>query len=374
MKKMEDALRESEERFRLLTEHAQDIIFRYLVRDEPKFEYISPAVTKLLGYAPEDFYRNRRFVWRLIQPEDRATLVNAFAQSSQEHVSVRLQVLHKSGKTVWLDIRMHPVHDEDENMMAVEGIARDITERKEAEEVLRRSESRFRGIFESDIAGFFFMNMNGEITDANDAFLEMLGFEREDVKEGRLNANAMTPSEYAARDRKALESLLETGNSQAYEKEFIREDGTRAPILIGGSLLGESDSISYVIDLTERKQAEESLRDEHRLAARLEGALQTIRTLQHEINNPLQALVIMLDLLAPRFEGESDADRVRFSRMREATQRIVNVVGRISQITRLNTIPSAAGDRLRLPDEGDPSAEQPKKTESPKPSEKSKQE
>lgn len=149
-------------------------------------------------------------------------------------------------------------------------VKRDTTERQRTEKVLRESESRFRRLAESNIIGVMFANFNGKIWEANDAFLEIVGYSRQDLRLERLRWDAITPPEYRAVDERLIEATLRSGASPLLEKEYIRKDGKRIPILAGVALLeGSQDNcICFILDLTERKRAELALqRSAQRLAA-----------------------------------------------------------------------------------------------------------
>ena len=156
--------------------------------------------------------------------------------------------------------------DEEGHPTFMLGTIQDITDRKEAEETLRQSEERLRRFYESGLLGVIYWNMNGQIVDANDKFLEMVGYQRGDLVAGRIDWVNMTPPEYRHLDDRSVEELKTTGvNKVPFEKEYIRKDGTRVPIILAGAMLDEArfNGVAFVIDITERKRAEEALQKAH---------------------------------------------------------------------------------------------------------------
>ncbi len=152
-----------------------------------------------------------------------------------------------------------------------ERLQQEISERKRAQEereqafsALRQSEVRFRRLVESNIIGIICTDLDGNITEANDAFLKIVGYEHSELLRGELYWDAITPLEYRSLDERAIAELLGSGVCTPYEKEFIRSDGTRVPIMIGSVLLEESQqsAVGFVLDLTERKIAEQKIREQ----------------------------------------------------------------------------------------------------------------
>ncbi|MCX5994060.1 MAG: PAS domain S-box protein, partial [Chloroflexi bacterium] len=149
-------------------------------------------------------------------------------------------------------------------------LAQDITERKQAEEKLKESESRLHRFYESGLIGVLYWNMNGQIVDANDKFLAIIGYSRDDLANGRINWIDMTPPEYRHLDDDSVVELKATGvNKEPFEKVYIRKDGTRVPILLAGAMLDEErfNGVAFVLDVTERKKAERTIekqREEYR--------------------------------------------------------------------------------------------------------------
>lgn len=136
-KKAEQALRESEAGFRLLAENAKDIIYRYRLLPEPGFEYVSPAATAITGYSPEEHYADPGLGFKLVLPEDHSILKDLSKEKISNPIVLRWK--RKDGKVIWTEQINVPIYDESGRLVALEGIARDITERKLAEEALRQA-------------------------------------------------------------------------------------------------------------------------------------------------------------------------------------------------------------------------------------------
>ncbi|MCP8937963.1 PAS domain S-box protein [Alsobacter sp. SYSU M60028] len=150
----------------------------------------------------------------------------------------------------------YPAKTQEGAVEAAGVIVEDVTDRRRAEASARESDARLRRLLEANLFGM--VTISGDRVDtANEAFLAMVGATAEDVAAGRLDWRAMTPPEYAAADEKALEELRESGASRPFEKELIRPDGKRVPILIGAARLDRPDhAICFVVDQTERRERE----------------------------------------------------------------------------------------------------------------------
>lgn len=137
-------------------------------------------------------------------------------------------------------------------------------EREQAFEALQRSEARLRRLIESNIIGVLFSRIDGTVIDANDAFLQIVGYDRAELEAGTINWQAMTSPEYAPLNQAAIAELIHTGTFSTFEKEYIRKDGCRIPVMIGGASLDDSQQsiISFVLDLTQHKRAENKIREQ----------------------------------------------------------------------------------------------------------------
>jgi len=137
--KVKEALQESEERFRRLMENLPDVVYRFRIVPTPAYEYISPAITRLIGYTPEDHYANPALGLDLIIPEDRPSLQTITDSAFSLKDPLTLRWLHRDGHVVWTEHRISPVNDASGNLVAVEGVIRDVTYRVRAEEALSQA-------------------------------------------------------------------------------------------------------------------------------------------------------------------------------------------------------------------------------------------
>ncbi|MDD2554366.1 MAG: CHASE4 domain-containing protein, partial [Desulfotomaculaceae bacterium] len=129
-------LQEKEELFRLLAENAQDIIYRYRYLPKQGFEYISPSVAGITGYTPEEFYADPDITYKIVHPDDRPALITFFQVSERNSKPQVIRWMHKNGSVVWTEHQKVPIYDKEMKLAALEGIARDITERKSTDEKL----------------------------------------------------------------------------------------------------------------------------------------------------------------------------------------------------------------------------------------------
>jgi PAS domain S-box-containing protein len=171
----------------------------------------------------------------------------------------------------WFDLSYSPVHAPDGSVAGVFAIGLETTSRVLAEReksrtelALRQSEQRLRRVLETDAVGVIFFNLEGTVIDANEVFLRMTGYTRDDIASGQLNWRVMTPPEYVAASKAQMERFTQTGRIGPYEKEYILKDGTRRWMLFAGRALGDGTIAEYCIDITDRRRAEAALNQSER--------------------------------------------------------------------------------------------------------------
>jgi len=166
---------------------------------------------------------------------------------------------------------------------------------------LRTSEQRFRRLFEANILGIAFSDFSGRKIEANDAFLDLIGYTREDLQADRIPWNLMTPSEYRHLDAHAEGELQANGVCLPFEKEYLRKDGRRVPVLIGVARLEDSldQCVGFAVDLSERRRLETQLR------ASLQEKEVLLKEVHHRVKNNLQIVASLLDIQANTIEDLS---------------------------------------------------------------------
>ena len=188
----------------------------------------------------------------------------------------------------------------------IQGLKIEVAERQKAEAEVRELasglEAKIRCLMDANVVGIVMWNLEGAITGANDEFLRMVLYDREDLDAGRIRWTDLTPPEWRGEDEKAIADLKAIGIFHPLEKEYFRKDGSRVSVLIGGALFEEQgkEGVAFVLDLTEQKRAQEKLqqaqqslyatRVELARVSRLTTMGELAASIAHEVNQPLTAV------------------------------------------------------------------------------------
>ncbi|MEH2236739.1 PAS domain-containing protein [Nostoc sp.] len=307
---IETNLRESEERIRLATTAAQlGMWFWNITTNELIW---TEKCKQLYGLSPEDEISFEIFL-NCVHPEDLHCIHEVIARCLEEKVEcdIEYRSLWPDGSIHWIAAKGRIFFDTEGRAVRMMGTTQDITQRKQAENDLRQRETQLRRLVDSNIIGIMFATPD-YITEANEAFLEMVGYTREELLAGKVHRRHITPPEYHALDQQGLEQLLTVGVCTPYEKEYIRKDGSRIPILIGGALVERSPAswICFILDLTPRKQLEKALRQQaEELKQVNRNKDEFLAILSHELRSPLNPILGWSSLLKSRKFDEVTTNR-----------------------------------------------------------------
>jgi PAS domain S-box-containing protein len=307
-KRTEEALRQSEERFRALVENSADGIV--LIGAQGTITYASPATTRILGYTIDEYVGRNGF--ELVHPDEAERLAGILAEMLQKPgypVTVQYRLRHKDGSWRWIEgvgtnLLAEP------SVRAIVANYRDITDRKQIEEALLENEDKYRQLFELESDAIVLIeNETGQIIEANTAASALYGYTYEDLL-GKKNSDLSAEPEETRR-------VTETTPVVADRVVFVplrfhrKKDGTVFPVEITGRFFvwrGRSVHIAAIRDITERKRAEaERLELERRLlhTQKLESLGVLAGGIAHDFNNLLTAILGNLDLALSSLSPDS---------------------------------------------------------------------
>jgi two-component system sensor histidine kinase/response regulator len=258
------ALRETEDRFRQLAENIHEVFWMSDVRGE-RMLYISPGYEEIWGRTCQSLYEQPRSWIESVHPDDRSAVIENMQQrQAGVFTDLEFRIVRSDGSVRWIRNRAFPINDADGNDSRIAGIAEDITDREQVTESLRKSEQRFRTFVDHATDGFFLQDHNYVVLDVNRQACESLGYTRDELI-------GMTPVDFDPNVTPAvLDNLtrsLDAGQLMAFESSHRRKDGTIFPVEIRGQSFyegGRRFAVAMVRDITERKRAEEALRESER--------------------------------------------------------------------------------------------------------------
>jgi PAS domain S-box-containing protein len=241
------------------------------------------------------------FILQRVHPDDRSRLSEILDRLAVDRSDFQVEhrLLMPDGRVKYLRVSGRAAHDSSSETDFV-GAVTDISAMKQAEHELQKREAKIRRLVDANVVGVLISDLEGPIIEANDAFLHMLGYSRDDLTSGRLRWRDLTPPEWQIVSQRAADQVRATGSCELFEKEYFRSDGTRVPVLVAAAAIDgtQTESVAFVLDLTERKRAEAERERLQQLEAdlarmnRVSMMGELAASLAHEIKQPIGAAVI----------------------------------------------------------------------------------
>jgi two-component system, sensor histidine kinase and response regulator len=341
----EQALRETEAVYKSLIEtlplnvFRKDLSGRFVDANKRFCDTLGRPLREILGksdadyFPPEQVQKYRRDDLHVMETGETLEDIEAYFKPTGEKLHV--QVLKA------------PVRDAGGQIVGVQGMFWDVTERIRADEAARRSDARFRKLVQSSLIGVFVAKLDGRILDANDAFLSIIGYTREDLASGQLLWDALTPQEHTVGDAIAIEQLHADGTCEPWEKEYIHKSGKRVPVLIGVTMLerGGQECICFVVDIRKQKQTEQELKAAKAVAdAANQAKSQFLANMSHEVRTPMNAVIGITELLLSTPLAPKQAEYLRM-----VMQSAESLLGVINDVLDFSKVESGKVELEHLP-------------------------
>ncbi|MEO8200631.1 MAG: PAS domain S-box protein [Gemmatimonadota bacterium] len=300
-----EAIRSAHETLRTLIESAP-VMIATLDR-EARVRSWNPAGERIFGWKATDVLGLHLPTVPLDQWDRFEALQHAVFDGSTVN-GLEVPAIHQNGSTIQVSVSTAPIRDAAGEIHSSIAVIMDVSERKRVEQALRQSESRFRRVVESNIFGMCFWNPDGSIPVANDELLRILGYSREDLAAGLVNWRKASPPEYGEQNEEVLALIIAGETRPPSEMELIRKDGALVPVLVGLAPLVEAEhfGVAMVLDITQRKVAEQVMRDARDLAERTAQARSMfLANMSHEIRTPMNAVLGLTEIvLGTGLDGE----------------------------------------------------------------------
>ncbi len=310
-RQVELSRRDAEGRMRRMIESA--MVGVWFLGAEGKTSFVNQRMAQILGLSAGE--AAHASVADFVHADERPGLAERLARGTAGTGSYEQRFRRKDGSVGWGVFESSPLYDEKDCFEGVLTVMTDITEQRRSHEAQREAELRFKCLSDSGIVGVLVSDMSGIISEANDTFFAMVGYTRDDLRAGDVNWLELTPEEWRPASLSAKEELRAGGSPRPFEKEYVRKDGTRVPVLVGVTLLDGSRFLTIVTDLTEQKRVEQSnvaLEEQLRQSQKMEAVGRLAGGVAHDFNNTLSVILSYSEMaIADLDEGDPIRDDLR---------------------------------------------------------------
>ncbi|MFW6334679.1 MAG: PAS domain-containing sensor histidine kinase [Desulfosalsimonas sp.] len=345
-KEKEDELRQREERYRFLVEESSDIIWTFDL-SLGSFTYCSKSVERILGYSQEEIFGGR--LDSVFSPDEKKRVITALAEAANDRrtpdrILLEAEHITKNGDSVWMEINAVLHRNSLGEPVSFTGTSRDVTERKKAEEALRRSENYYRAIFETSGAAIIIIDEDGKLVLANSRIRELTGCPREEIENRRFWTKFVHPEDLKVmRKYHYLRRQDPDAAPRQYEFRLIDREGRQRHIFYTIDMIpGTGQSVGSLIDITERRRAEEEkekIQEQMLRSQMTETVGRMAGGVAHEFNNLFQILRGNLELLAME-KPDGDPEKARLNAMEKEINRGTGLISQLLLFSRReNTMP-----------------------------------
>ena len=341
----EDALIESERRFRAIADYAYD--WDFWLDPEGRLQWVNLAAERMIGYSADECRAMADYPLALIHDSDKPFVSRHLLKARAEDFDndVEFRVVVKNGSVIWVGASYQPVYDTDESFLGSRWSIRDVTDRKRAEDDLRKSESTKRAIVDSSLDCIVTMDHEGRVVEFNPAAEATFGFGREEVV-GRQLGDLIIPEHLRDAHHGGLARYLQSGKAnilnQRLELSAIRSDGTEFPVELTVTVVqtGERPLFTgFLRDLTSSKAAEAALAAKTDELERSNDELQQFAyVVSHDLQEPLRMVSSYMGLLKNRYGdklGDEADEFIEFAV--DGTERMRHLIKDLLAYSRVGT-------------------------------------